>query len=93
MGAAFPARGQALVDAVAVGMVGDNEDAGLGGRGSCGTKECTGQKRREGSHIAPMNERAVLTSNKPQLVKNDERGIMRYGERELRKLVAEAELR
>jgi len=27
------------------------------------------------------------------LVKNDERGIMRYGERELRKLEAEAELR
>ena len=34
MGAALLALGQALVDAVAVGMVGDNEDAGLGGRGS-----------------------------------------------------------
>ena len=56
MGAAFLALGQTLVDAVAVGMVGDDEDAGLGGRGSCGTKECTGEKRREGSHVAPMNE-------------------------------------
>ena len=56
MGAAFLALGQTLVDAVAVGMVGDDEDAGLGGRGSCGTKERTGEKRREGSHVAPMNE-------------------------------------
>src|SRR6516164_6105328 len=69
MGAAFLAPPSRLVDAIAVGMVGDDEDAGLGERGSCGTKECTGQKRREGSHIAPMNERAVLTSNKPNWLK------------------------
>ena len=56
MGAALLAPGQTLVDAVAVRMVGDDEDAGLGGRGSCGTKDRTGEKRREGSHVAPMNE-------------------------------------
>jgi len=56
MDAAFLALGQTLVDAVAVGMVGNDEDAGLGGRDSCGTKERTGEKRREGSHVAPMNE-------------------------------------
>jgi len=30
MGAAFLASGQTPVDAIAVGMVGDDEDAGLG---------------------------------------------------------------
>jgi hypothetical protein len=30
MGAAFVAFGQALVDAIAVGLVGDDEDAGIG---------------------------------------------------------------
>ena len=65
MRATLVALGEALVDAVAVGMVGDDEDAGLGERGSCGTKECTGQKRREGSHVAPINEGGSPHSDRP----------------------------
>ena len=60
MGAAFVALGQALVDAVAVGLVGNDEDFGLGRRLRCGEEKHTGQKRREGSHDAPMNERAFI---------------------------------
>ena len=45
MGAAFFALGQALVDAVAIGLVGDDENAALGGRWRRGEEERTGQKR------------------------------------------------
>ena len=50
MGAAFVALGQALIDAVAVGLIGDDEDATVGMRGrdheqksanqECIKKEC-----------------------------------------------------
>ena len=36
MGAAFLALGEALVDAIAVGLVGDDEDAAVGGSGRGG---------------------------------------------------------
>ena len=45
MGAAFFALGQALVDAIAIGLVGDNENAALGGRCRRGEEERTDQKR------------------------------------------------
>ena len=32
MGAAFVALGEALVDAIAVGLIGNNEDAAVGGQ-------------------------------------------------------------
>ena len=57
MGAAFLAPGEALVDAVAVGLVGDDEDAAVGRCSRGGEQEHTGQKRWKGSHAAPMNER------------------------------------
>ena len=44
MGAAFLALGEALVDAVAVGLVGDDEDAAVGGSGRGGEEEHAGQK-------------------------------------------------
>jgi hypothetical protein len=55
---ALLALGQALVDAVSVGMVGDDENAGLGGRSGCKDEDRTGKERRNGSHVAPMNEGA-----------------------------------
>jgi hypothetical protein len=56
MGAAFFALGQALVDAVAIGLVGDDENAALGGRCRRGEEERRGQKRCCGSHAAPVNQ-------------------------------------
>ena len=47
MGAALLALRQALVDAVAVGMVGDDEDPGFGG-GRRGEDERAGQERWNG---------------------------------------------
>ena len=44
MGAAFLAPGEALVDAVAVRLVGDDEDAAVGGSGRGGEQEGTGQE-------------------------------------------------
>ena len=44
MGAAFLAPGEALVDAVAVGLVGNDEDAAVGGSGGRGEQEPAGQK-------------------------------------------------
>ena len=43
MRAAFVAPGQALVDAIAVGLVGDDEDAAVGQRGGRGEKEQGGK--------------------------------------------------
>ena len=45
MRAAFFALGEALVDAVTVRLVGDDENAALGGRCRRGEEERTGQKR------------------------------------------------
>ena len=59
VGAAFVALGEALVDAVAVRLVGNDENFGFGRRVRCGDEKHTGQKRREGSHDAPMNERTA----------------------------------
>ena len=42
MGAAFLALGEALVDAVAVGLVGDDEDPAVGDSGRRGEKEHAG---------------------------------------------------
>ena len=44
MGAAFLAPGEALVDAIAVGLVGDDEDAAVGGSGRGGEQERTGNE-------------------------------------------------
>ncbi len=57
MGAAFFAPGEALVDAVAVRLIGDDEDAAVGRCNRGGTQEHTGRKRGKVSHAAPMNER------------------------------------
>ena len=39
MGAAFLSPGKALVDAIAVGLIGDDEDAAVGGSRRCGEQE------------------------------------------------------
>ena len=71
MRTALLAQGQALVDAIAVGMVGDDEDPGLGG---CRRREDerAGQKRWNGErwngpHDAPENERSAGKS----IISND----------------------
>ncbi len=53
MGAAFIAFREALVDAVAVRLVGDDEDAAVGRGSRCGSHENTGQEGGYGSHAAP----------------------------------------
>jgi len=65
MSAAFLALGQALVDTIAVGVVGDDENASLGKRNGCGSQKGTGQKRRDGSHVAPVNGGSTLTRINP----------------------------
>ncbi len=45
MRATFFALGEALVDAVTVGLVGDDENTAVGRGGRCGEEENTGQKR------------------------------------------------
>ena len=60
MGAAFVAPGEALVDAVCVGLVGDDENATVGGRRRCGEEQRTGHKPRDESHVAPIDERIAL---------------------------------
>ena len=59
MRTALLAHGQALVDAIAVGMVGDDEDPGFGG---CRRRENerAGQERWNEPHDAPENERSAL---------------------------------
>src|SRR5579859_875156 len=64
MRAALIAFGQALVDAIAIGMVGDDEDAGLGRCRRCRGEQCAGQKRWEQSHESPGNERTAGITNK-----------------------------
>lgn len=54
MGTAFVAFSETLVDAIAVGLVGDDENAGLGGRCGGVKEECAGKERRKESHDAPI---------------------------------------
>jgi hypothetical protein len=44
MGAAFLAPGEALVDAIAVSLIGNNEDAAVGGGSRRGEQECAGNE-------------------------------------------------
>ncbi len=44
MGAAFLALGEALVDAIAVGLIGNDEDAAVGGSRRSGEQECAGNE-------------------------------------------------
>ena len=44
MGAAFFAPGEAFIDAVTIGLVGDDENAAVGGGGRGGEQEDTGQE-------------------------------------------------
>src|SRR6202035_104522 len=57
--AAGLALGQALVDAVAVALIGDDEDAAVGGCSRGGGCENAGQNRGNGSHAAPIDERSA----------------------------------
>ncbi len=56
MRTAFITLRQALVDAIAVAFVGDDEYAGFGLRSSAGCKRQEEQAGHEGSHDAPMSE-------------------------------------
>ena len=53
MGSASLAARQALVDAIAVRLVGDDEDATVGRRRRCGSNKGTGQEGGYDSHAAP----------------------------------------
>ena len=70
MGAALVALGEALVDAVAVGLVGDDENAGFGRGSSRGGKGCAGKESRNESHEAPRDEGTAFIGY-TQRIKND----------------------
>lgn len=69
MGAAFVTLGEAFVDAIAIGLVGHDEDAAVGGSGRSGGKqegtgkECGGKshgKTPAGEGTAPRTRPKVL---------------------------------
>jgi len=59
MRAAFVALGEALIDAIVVGLAGNDEDTGLRRRGGSCEEGYTSQERRKESHAAPRNERGI----------------------------------
>ena len=67
MGAAFLAPGEALVDAVAVGLVGDDEDAAVGGSGRGGEQRTGRPEARQWiAWLHRMNEGSGPHSNRPK---------------------------
>ena len=60
MRAAFLALGEALIDAIAVGLVLNDENPAIRRRSRGAKNKYARQKRREGSHAAPINEGVVL---------------------------------
>ena len=70
MGAAFVAPGEALVDAIAVGLIGNNEDVAVGGCGRRGEQECAGNECISESHRAPGGKRDRSSQIDPE-VNND----------------------
>src|SRR5262249_15381753 len=54
VGAAFVAPRQALVGAISVGLVCDDEGAGVGQRRRGAAEEGASQKSRKGAHAAPI---------------------------------------
>lgn len=52
MGAAFFATGQAIIDAIAVRLIGNDENAGVG-EGRSGQKQCETESRESGFHNSP----------------------------------------
>jgi hypothetical protein len=76
--AAFLAPGEALVDAVAVALVGDDEYAAVGGCRRGGHHERAGQKCMDGAHVAPGNEESPLF-DKPKGLIMINHGLRRLG--------------
>ena len=71
MGAAFLAPGEALVDAIAVGLIGNDEDAAVGGSGRSGKQECAGNEvLREVAWMTPAGKEEP-PSRIAQSVNND----------------------
>ena len=70
MSAAFLAPSKALVDAVVVRLVGDDEHTTVGRCCRCGEQECTSQDRGYGSHATPkrINE-WTLRLDKPKTLR------------------------
>jgi hypothetical protein len=60
MGAAFFTLGETLIDAIAIGLVFNDENPAVRRRRRNAKEKHTGQERREESHAAPMNERLAL---------------------------------
>src|SRR4051794_14198931 len=73
MRAAFIAPGEALIDAVAVSLVGDNVNTGFGRCWRGGGEKHARKKGGNGSHDAPMNER-IAPSDRPKKLRFINRG-------------------
>ena len=81
MGAAFFAPGEALVDAVAIGLVGNDENAAVGGSGRGGEQEGTGQKAgnecRKIAWMTPAGDERTALTNRPKaliMINHEPRG-------------------
>ena len=57
---AFVALGEALIDAVTVGLIGDDKDAAVPPGGGGDRKDCAGHKWRYRSHAAPVRQGLLL---------------------------------
>ena len=57
--AALVALGEALIDAIGVGLVGDNEDTRFRRRGGSCEEGYASQERRKDSHAAPRSEGGI----------------------------------
>ena len=68
MGAAFVALGQALVDAITVGLIGDNKDAAVGVSGRCGEQECAGNECWGESHGGTGERKEAPQSDRPKVL-------------------------
>ena len=67
MGAAFVTLGEALVDAVAIGLIGHDEDAAVGGSGrEGGNKEAAGKERGGKSHDGHRQGRRTAVRTRPK---------------------------
>src|SRR4051794_40206359 len=64
MGAAFVAPGEALVDAIAVGLIGNNEHAAVRVSGRSGKQECRGNEGWGKSHGGTKYGKGAPHSNR-----------------------------
>src|SRR5215831_11209033 len=79
MGAAFLAAGETLVDPVAIGLVGDDEDAAVGGSGRGGEQDCAGDGCGGNSHETAPGAGIDRLPDRPKRLRMINQGTVRRG--------------